>query len=35
MDRGWLTANCPRIAALGDAVKARPKIAPVHAANFS
>jgi glutathione S-transferase len=34
MDRGWMAANCPKITALGDAVKSRPKIAPVHAANF-
>jgi glutathione S-transferase len=34
MESDWLARNCPRIAALANAVKARPKIAPVHAANF-
>ena len=33
-DRPWLEDNCPRIVALADAVKARPKIAPIHDLNF-
>ncbi len=34
MDRPWLEDNCPKILALADAVKARPKIAPIHDLNF-
>lgn len=34
MERDWIEANCPRIAALAKAVRERPLIAPIHAANF-
>jgi glutathione S-transferase len=34
MERDWIEANCPRIAALARAVRGRPLIAPIHAANF-
>ena len=34
LDRPWLESNCPNIIGLVDAVKARPKIAPVHELNF-
>jgi glutathione S-transferase len=30
----WLAAHCPKVAALAAAVRARPRIAPVHAAQF-
>jgi glutathione S-transferase len=34
MDRNWLEVNCPKILKLADAVKTRPKIAPIHGLNF-
>jgi len=34
MDRKWLEANCPKIVVLSEAVKARPKVAPIHELNF-
>jgi len=34
MNRGWLKDNCPKVVGLADAVKARPKIEPIHALNF-
>ena len=34
MDWNWLENNCPKILRLADAVKARPKIAPIHNLNF-
>jgi GST-like protein len=34
MDQAWIESNCPRIANLARAVRARPLIAPIHAANF-
>jgi glutathione S-transferase len=34
LDGPWLLRECPRIAMLADAVKARPLIAPIHSANF-
>ncbi len=30
----WLEANCPKIVRLAEAVKARPKIVPIHEENF-
>lgn len=34
MERSWLDANCPNILMLADAVKVRPRIAPIHELNF-
>lgn len=34
MDGAWLRDHCPRIDALGDQVKKRRRIAPIHEANF-
>lgn len=34
MDRVWLETHCPRITALAERVKVRPKIAPIHDLNF-
>lgn len=34
MEGAWLRAECPKIDALGQAVKSRPRIAPIHAENF-
>lgn len=33
-DGPWLKRECPKINALSDAVKSRPRIAPIHKANF-
>lgn len=34
MDGPWLSAHCPKIAALAEQVKMRPRVAPIHQANF-
>ncbi len=34
MERPWLDKNCPKTLVLADAVKARPRIAPIHELNF-
>jgi hypothetical protein len=34
MDAAWLEANCPKIARLTDAVKVRPRIAPIQEEYF-
>lgn len=34
MPMAWMTANCPRVASLSEAVARRPLIAPVHARHF-
>ena len=33
-DPAWLEANCPKIVRLANAVKTRPRIAPIHAENY-
>ena len=34
MDRDWISAHCPKIAAIADAVAARPLITPIHRRHF-
>jgi glutathione S-transferase len=34
VDQNWLLAHCPKVTALAAAVRARPRIAPIHAAHF-
>jgi glutathione S-transferase len=34
LDQSWFVRECPKITGLVDAVKTRPRIAPIHAANF-
>lgn len=34
VDRDWLAAHCPKVAALAAAVRQRPAIAPIHAGHF-
>jgi glutathione S-transferase len=34
VDQNWLATHCPKVTALAAAVRARPRIAPIHAAHF-
>jgi len=34
MDGAWVRAHCPKVSALGELVMERPKIKPIHYANF-